>query len=80
MKMAPQVTVVALLALAGADGVEAQSLKVRQRMAAQEKSLLKDVAISNKICGSLRSAISLRSCWKWKNRTCRFRMSRPYTS
>jgi hypothetical protein len=52
MKMAPHVAVVALLAFAGADGVEAQSLKVRQRMAAQEKSLLKDVAISNKICES----------------------------
>jgi hypothetical protein len=52
MKMAPHVAVVALLAFAGADGVEALSSKVRQRMAAQEKSLLMDVAISNKICES----------------------------
>ncbi len=50
MKMAPRMAVVALLTLACAGGAGAQSLKVLEQMAAQEKALLKDVAISNKIC------------------------------
>jgi hypothetical protein len=52
MKLLRSVTIISLFAVACSAVAYAQSLKIRQRMAAQEADIVEDVQRTNKVCGS----------------------------